>query len=314
MPITLTPEQRDRAAGVLLGTAVGDALGAGYEFTRPTSTTLIAMIGGGVFDWAPGEWTDDTAMTIAIARAAAEGGELHTEPALDEVAAQFVLWWDSGPKDVGNQTRRVLYSRPASARQMRAAARGFLTRSGGNGSLMRTAAVALTHLDNAEICAAAAESVSLLTHPGRDACQACILWTVAVRHAILHGTYDGVRDGLRYVDTRWADRLHEAETGTPADFGKNGWVVHALQTAWWAITHAEDLPHALELAVRAGGDTDTTAAIAGALLGARFGAHSIPKPWVQAVHGYPQMQARDLIELTQQVLRKSARRNPYPVI
>ena len=66
-----------------------------------------------------------------------------------------------------------------------------------------------------------------------------------------------------------------AETGSPQDFYNNGWVVHALQTAWWAIhgadgTEATQLQVALERAVRAGHDTDTTAAIAGALLGARW--------------------------------------------
>src|SRR6478752_3709696 len=79
--------------------------------------------------------------------------------------------------------------------------------------------------------------------------------------------------------------LAHAETGSPQDFPKNGWVVHALQTAWWAISRADhqgDARHlatALELAVRAGGDTDTTAAIAGALLGARWGASAVPVTW-----------------------------------
>ncbi|WP_373453587.1 MULTISPECIES: ADP-ribosylglycohydrolase family protein [unclassified Rhodococcus (in: high G+C Gram-positive bacteria)] len=50
----LTVIEQDRARGVLLGTAVGDALGAGYEFGYPSNETAIAMIGGGAFDWAPG--------------------------------------------------------------------------------------------------------------------------------------------------------------------------------------------------------------------------------------------------------------------
>lgn len=84
----------DRAAGVLLGTAAGDALGAGYEFTRPGPEQEIDMIGGGAFDWAPGEWTDDTAMALAIAQAAADGPGLE----IDAVAAGFVRWYDSDPK------------------------------------------------------------------------------------------------------------------------------------------------------------------------------------------------------------------------
>ena len=78
--------------------------------------------------------------------------------------------------------------------------------------------------------------------------------------------------------------------------------MHALQAAWWAITHAaasgpEHLQQALELAVRAGGDTDTTAAIAGGLLGARWGASAVPARWQQMLHGWPGYRTSDLIDL-----------------
>jgi len=66
--MTGTAGWHDRAAGVLLASAAGDALGAGYEFTYPSPETVIAMIGGGPFDFEPGEWTDDTSMSIAVAR------------------------------------------------------------------------------------------------------------------------------------------------------------------------------------------------------------------------------------------------------
>ncbi|MFP3670382.1 ADP-ribosylglycohydrolase family protein, partial [Priestia sp. SIMBA_032] len=72
----LTDAQRDRAAGVLTGTAAGDALGAGYEFTHPTADTPIFMKGGGTFDWAPGEWTDDTSMALCVAEGLSFG---HTD-------------------------------------------------------------------------------------------------------------------------------------------------------------------------------------------------------------------------------------------
>ena len=73
-----TPGWRDRAAGVLLASAAGDALGAGYEFSYPDPETTIAMIGGGPFGFAPGEWTDDTSMAVAIARVTATGADLNS--------------------------------------------------------------------------------------------------------------------------------------------------------------------------------------------------------------------------------------------
>ena len=75
--MTLTTAQLDRAVGVLLGTAAGDALGAAYEFGPPRGPELeVAMVGGGSFGWEPGEWTDDTSMAIAIAEVAATGADL----------------------------------------------------------------------------------------------------------------------------------------------------------------------------------------------------------------------------------------------
>ncbi|MFC4376033.1 ADP-ribosylglycohydrolase family protein [Nocardia halotolerans] len=294
----------DRVAGVLVGTAAGDALGAGYEFTHPGPDAVIDMIGGGVFRWAPGEWTDDTSMALAVAMAAVNGPGID----LEAVAAGFVSWFDSKPPDIGNQTRTVLSARPSSALDMQAVAMSLTGRTGGNGSLMRTAPVALAYLDDAEACVAAAGRVGLLTHADEHAVEACKLWTSAIRHAVLHADFGGVRE---YVSRSpqseyWTARLDEAEQGTPADFPNNGWVVHALQTAWWAITTTDDstpehLPLALAACVRAGNDTDTTAAIAGGLLGARWGASAVPAPWRTLLHGYPGLTGADLPDLAQRI-------------
>lgn len=119
----------------------------------------------------------------------------------------------------------------------------------------------------------------------------------------MHGNFDGVRDYVEKAPTTvgefWSPLLDAVENGVPADFANNGWVVPALQTAWWAITKTDDsspehLQHTLEMAVRAGGDTDTTAAIAGGLLGARWGASAVPARWRRILHGYPGFRADDL--------------------
>lgn len=311
----VTAPQMDRAAGVMLGTAVGDALGAGYEFTYPTAATRIDMIGGGTFAWEPGEWTDDTAMAVAIAEVAATGADIGRGRGLDAVAAQFVRWYDSNPKDIGNQTSSVLRRRAGSAAAMQAHARALTGRKAGNGSLMRTAPVALAYLDDRAGCLDAAARISALTHDDPTAEQACSLWSHAIRHAVLHGTFDGVRGYLEIASPEvadfWRPLLDAAERGTPADFARNGWVVHALQTAWWAITTTpgageDHLRGALEAAVRAGGDTDTTAAIAGGLLGARWGAAAIPLRWRRMLHGWPGHDAGDLVRLAVDTVRGGA--------
>ncbi len=100
--------------------------------------------------------------------------------------------------------------------------------------------------------------------------------------------------------------LDVAETGSPADFPNNGWVVHALQTAWWAITKAgQDLPQVFELCVRAGNDTDTTAAIAGGLIGASLGRSGVLTEWTAVLHGYPGLRVVDLDALTRAIVTDS---------
>src|SRR3954452_4200867 len=91
----LGPAAADRAAGVLMGMACGDALGAPYEFGPPLSVDHpVGMVGGGTFGWEPGEWTDDTQMAVVILRAAelavADGVRLADR--LDDVVRGWVDW------------------------------------------------------------------------------------------------------------------------------------------------------------------------------------------------------------------------------
>ncbi|TGO05074.1 ADP-ribosylglycohydrolase [Serinibacter arcticus] len=182
MTLTLTADQEDRAVAALLGSALGDALGAGYEFAAVAPDLEPGMIGGGLGNFAPGEWTDDTAQAVAVARGAV-AGDLRTERALDVVAAGFARWFAEGPADVGIQTRAVLQlaGPDASAARMREAAAAVHARTGrsaGNGALMRTAPVALAHLDDPEALVQAALAVAALTHVEADAgsparCGAC---------------------------------------------------------------------------------------------------------------------------------------------
>lgn len=309
------PVSTDRAAGVPLGLAAGDALGAGYEFGDPLpDDAQIGMIGGGGFGWAPGEWTDDTAMAVPIAQAAARGADLRDEAVLDEIVAAWITWARTAA-DVGVQTRAVLAEAErngGTAAAARAAAQALHERTGksaGNGSLMRTAPVALAHLHDEAAAAEVARALSQLTHWDDDAGDACMLWTLAIRHAVLTGDLDA-RTGLPALPAarrdRWAALLDDAEQRQPRDFARNGWVVEALQGAWSSIHGAVTahgagagaaLVDALERAVRGGRDTDTVAAIAGGLVGAAFGASAVPIAWRRVLHGHPGLHAHDLVAL-----------------
>lgn len=331
--MTLTTAQLDRACGVLLGTAAGDALGAAYEFGAPRGPELeVAMVGGGAFGWEPGEWTDDTSMAIAIAEVAATAADLRQEQALDAVVKRWHAW-SQHAKDVGVQTRSVL-SRAGrsgiSAQTARAESAALHQRTGrtaGNGSLMRTAPVALAYLDDLAALVEAARAVSELTHYDLEAGDACVLWCCAIRHAVLTGELD-TRIGLQHIDPArrevWASRLDAAEASKPFNFTNNGWVVEALQAAWCAIAitpvpqedsatgvfRVDHLRHALYAAVRGGGDTDTVAAIAGGLLGAAYGASVVPAEWRRALHGWPGLGSRDLVALATRIVKHDESSTP----
>ncbi|GAA2175686.1 ADP-ribosylglycohydrolase family protein [Agrococcus versicolor] len=291
----LSTIQKDRALGAIIASAAGDALGAPYEFQAPlpTDADVVLRPGG---PWELGEWTDDTAMAVPILRALAEGRRLDEEATLDALVAEWA-GWRRGAKDVGVQIGRVLGTiRSLTAADARRAARILheqTGRSAGNGTLMRTAPVALAFLDEQpgteDRLAAAARAISDLTHFDPEAGDACVLWSLAIRHAILTGELD-LRGQLARIpaDRRdvWAGRIDDAERRMPWDFPKNGWVVQALQAAWSAIVHADTLEQRLVLAVRCGNDTDTVAAIAGALAGAVHGVTALPFRWRRHLHGW----------------------------
>lgn len=288
---------RDRAIGSVLAAACGDALGAGYEFGPPLDEdTPVEMRGGGPFAWSPGEWTDDTSMAIPILEAVGRGDRFDDPKTFGRIVAEWADWAQDAP-DVGAQTRAVFGRLDAnteeSARAAAASVHEDAGRSAGNGSLMRTAPLVLGFLGDGQKkqLALAARRVSDLTHHEEDAGDACVLWTAAIRHTIRKGTLD-VRKGMPLLPkarrTRWLDLLDEAEQSNPVDFtAQNGWVVAALQAAVSAVTRGEDLVDVLERAVRGGADTDTVAAIAGGLAGARYGADALPARWTTLVHGWP---------------------------
>ncbi|GAB3863190.1 hypothetical protein GCM10028801_30230 [Nocardioides maradonensis] len=309
----LSSEQADRAVGVLLGSACGDALGAGYEFGVATpGPEGPRMIGGGLGGFAPGEWTDDTSMAVVIAEVAATGADLRTPEGLDAIAAGFRRWYDGGPADIGIQTRQVLHAAgPAPSGAGLAAAATAIhekyRQSGGNGSLMRTAPVALAYLDDPVGLVDAAMAVSALTHHDPQAGEACVLWCLAIRHAVLEGALDlwAGLDALPEASRDfWALRLLGAQTDPPKTFRPNGYVVTALQAAWSAIhqTPGSGFEDSLTTAILIGDDTDTVAAIAGALLGARWGAGAVPVEWRDLLHGWPGLRADDVVRLARETV------------
>lgn len=312
-----------RVTGALVGSVVGDALGAPFEFGPPMVFSRrfptaqrglqTEMCGGR--GWQPGEWTDDTQMALLTAASLLEKGRLDEA----DLFGRYQGWVAAGPRDVGIQTRRVLTSgRPWSA----AAAEDFAAghTGAGNGSLMRAtpAAIFFSH-DSVEGTADAARRISMLTHGDPAAGEGCVIFHLMVR-AALAGTdpVDVVDDALGQVQPAerpaWATVLAPDWTPEMAE-QSNGAVWPTLGSAVWALRHATSFERAMRLVLDLGGDTDTVAAVTGGLAGATYGGiEGIPSRWTSVVNGelpgHPPM-ASNLAELQDLALRLDGR-EPIP--
>ncbi len=277
-------DRRERAIGSILGLAVGDALGAPFEFRRrsqvpdPLPAFELPWLG-----MPPGTWTDDTALARNLWRSLIEhGGELD----LDDVRARHVAWLATGPPDVGNQTALAL----------REDARTVFERRGpevsaGNGSVMYCAPLGVVRAGAPDRLFEEAPALSRLTHwDGR--CQtACLAVTLAAA-ALVRGepAERAVVAALEAVaDHEGGEELEylvgEAGRGRPIDGPDQGFTLFtagiALQVAGEGRGFEEGLRHVVGL----GGDTDTNAAVAGALLGAASGVDAIPPAWLEVLIG-----------------------------
>ncbi|MFC5803693.1 ADP-ribosylglycohydrolase family protein [Streptomyces formicae] len=281
-------DHTDRAVGAVLGSAVGDALGAPFEFglagvyTARFPDGVGEMCGGG--GWDPGEATDDTQMAVLVGESLLERGGFDPADMFD----RFRRWAEGDPKDIGLQTEQVLGSgEPWDL----AAALHFQVngRAAGNGSLMRAATSAVYFSDAGRaVTMAAARRIAALTHGDRAAWDGTAVLHELIRVALAGGDpLDAVPEALAEVHEdhreRWSVVL--ASGWHPDDATEfNGAVWPCLGSALWALRTTSSFEESLGVAIDLGGDTDTFAAVTGALAGAVYGAATIPVRWTAPLH------------------------------
>ena len=279
------PLLADRARGVILGLAVGDALGAAVEWDHPDQ--IHARYGGPLRDmvasrmWGLGEWTDDTAMALALAESLAERG-VYDE---DDVLARYLVWARSGPKDIGTTVSHAL-ARARTPDDARAAAAAYHQASGGrsagNGSLMRTAPIAVHYRDDAGAIERMSRLDSSLTHHDELAGDACVMLNLTIA-ALLTGRRPPQSTSTVGRVAAEAPSMTAEQLLEPVH-RQIGFVLTALRVAFWAAMSADSFEGAVVAAANLGGDSDTNAAVTGALAGARFGAAGIPQRWLEPLH------------------------------
>lgn len=283
-PDTSVEAIRDRAVGALLGLAVGDALGTTLEFkARDTYPLLTDMIGRGPFNLKPGQWTDDTAMALALADSLIATGDLDEH----DLMRRFLSWYEQGTYsctgtcfDIGITTRQALMRFKASGDPI---AGSIDPNTAGNGSLMRLAPVAIRfHRDRVKLRDAAARQ-SWTTHAAPEAVDACVVYAEMLADAIEGRPVSEVLQGNQ---GNWAGAIAKIAAGSwrgkpRQEIHASGYVAHSLEASLWSVARSGTFAEAVLLAANLGEDADTTAAITGQLAGALHGASSILGPWIE---------------------------------
>ncbi len=277
-----------RAQGCLLGQLAGDSLGSLVEFReaddirREHPGGVRDLVDGGAWRNLAGQPTDDSEMALMLARTLVHEGRYDRGKALDAYCHWWPMAWDRG-----NTLRQALG--PAcrgrtTAERLRLAEENGNTSSQSNGCLMRISPLGVFGAGRPALATEWARQDARLTHPHPVCRDACGVFTAAVAAAVAHGgsPADCWRAAVEEAERSNADpavrrALEEARHAPPADFySQMGWVLIALQNAFYQLLHAPSLEEGVVDTVMRGGDTDTTAAIAGALLGAVHGREAVP--------------------------------------
>jgi len=270
-----------RAQGCLLGQLSGDALGSLVEFQSPEQIRrrypegVRELADGGTWNTIAGQPTDDSEMALLLARVLAECKTYVPEAAYDA----YVFWFHSDPFDCGMTIAAGLQGRRNPDSQA-------------NGAMMRVSPLGIFGTHHAlEQVAEWARLDAALTHPNPVCQQANALFAMAIAHAINKGAdpqslYQSIADWAvsMEVEPDLLAAIQKAAEGPPPDYvQQQGWVLIAFRNALWQLLHAPNLEEGVVNTIMRGGDTDTNAAICGALLGAVYGVDAIPAQWSEHV-------------------------------
>lgn len=279
--------EADRAIGALLGLAAGDAVGTTLEFSRrDAQPRLTDMVGGGPFDLRPGQWTDDTAMALALGHSLADKDAFDPRDCMN----RFVNWYRWGVYsctgtcfDIGFATRASLLRFEDEDDPFAGSTR---PEHAGNGSLMRLSPVAIwgARRDDATV-AQVARDQSRLTHGAPECLAACEAYALLTAR-VIRGEGAPVPLAPLPVPTDASARIAEILTGGWRDKARSqiessGYVVDSLEAALWCVDQTDNFEAAILLAANLADDADTVAAITGQLAGALYGASGIPAGWLQ---------------------------------
>ncbi|MBT9554416.1 MAG: ADP-ribosylglycohydrolase family protein [Myxococcales bacterium] len=303
----------DRARAALWGQAIGDALGLATEFMTSDEARLayphgLSRYADIVRDdhrsrWPVGAFTDDTDQMLCILES------LIACPTVDpvDIGGNIARWAATCGLGIGRTVQRALDRNGFNTDPIAAARQAWedgRARHAANGAVMRTSVFGVWRLDDPAATPAvtlAAAAGCRVTHYDPRCVASCVAVSLAIRTLVLdpqcdrEGLFNSLADICLLLDPRCAEAFEAAAVGSVEalaldegmsadDSGRIGYTLKALSAGLWALLHATDFASGLSAIALAGGDGDTNAAVAGAILGARFGLDAIPLRWHHELH------------------------------
>jgi ADP-ribosylglycohydrolase len=304
----MNPNLADRIRGVLWGQAVGDALGYGAEMlsksdverTYPGGLRSYRQITRfpGNPSWQPGDWTDDTDQMMCILESLLARQRLDVH----DIAARLQHWALADGYGMGS-TSYAVARHPQFVREPQRIANDYWTSTGrqaaSNGGVMRTSVLGVWNAPDPAQVREDAEQCCLLTHPDPRCIGSCVAICLAIRE-LVHGIAD-IETMMGEVSAavqvyhpeigEWLGKTADAslepldldDSRNPGEGNRLGYTLKTLAAAFWALRHASTFAEGILAVIHEGGDADTNAAVAGALLGARFGARAINADWIDGL-------------------------------
>ena len=302
------PQLISRARGALLGLVAGNQLGVPTEHLG-TPEAIRKAFPNGVLDLTPppknSPYDDDAAMALLLGESLLASRDFDAS----DVARRWLKWMKVDGRGIGLTTKRALTliergKEPFEAGRL--ANQENPGRSAGNGSVMRCIPVALRYHDNIDRLIRVSTQQAAITHADERCTWGAAAVNLAARE-LLHGNIYFIDEVLHKIGDRapraLRDAIHRVPREREADLpiavvGEAGYVVHCVEIAFWFVTHDRTLEEALIALAQAGGDTDTNAAVAGALLGARYGEVALPPRWIDQLVG-----AQGIAKLAEDLVR-----------
>jgi len=277
---------KNRIVGSLIGLAVGDALGAPYEFKTPPYQISDNYVEGGVHNVSIGEWTDDTSMALCLAQSLIEKNGFDAKDQMDK----YLSWYEDGYFstrsecfDIGNTVARAL----GIYKHTQEPFSGIVgDDNSGNGSLMRLAPLSLYYYQDKDKLIDYSSKNSQTTHKSELAIDSCIYYAQLIAGAIQGRSKEELLSN-EFVDTK--DMRKEVIKVTNGSYKEDkiykptGYVVDTLETALMAFYRFNSFEDGLLHVVSLGYDTDTIGAVYGQLAGAFYGYDTIPKRWTSSL-------------------------------